>query len=361
MIDEAGKKLYAKAVQLMETFDGVLLKRGCTEVRITGEGVADVLRLILAAANHGATVDGLTQLFIPAHHSIVKHLIQQLTERRLLAYHPDGDVSPTTYESSLDIFYWHFDASSAELLPRLADQPILIMGVNYLSQQLAVALGRSGMTNFSVVDHPQLRNLELFDDAGKQRRDSWPNSLQEPQQFSDAFDKSLEDYSCLVVASDCGRTPIIQEWNKACVQRKKHFLPVVLHNMIGYLGPLVVPTETPCYECLLLRQNSHLASPRVYRAIEESTFEYRKIIAFHPAMAGVLAELAAFELAKFYGGVPHGQIGRLIEVNLLTYQMTARKVLKVPRCPACSPLNTRPSMTSRRTLFASPTEKEMSP
>ena len=34
-------------------------------------------------------------------------------------------------------------------------------------------------------------------------------------------------------------------------------------------------------------------------------------------------------------------IGRLIEVNLLTSETSARKILKVPRCPACSSLNLR--------------------
>jgi hypothetical protein len=68
-------------------------------------------------------------------------------------------------------------------------------------------------------------------------------------------------------------------------------------------------------------------------------------------MASIVADIAAFEVVKFYGGVLQPQAGALVEVNLLANKMTARKVLKIPRCPACSLLNTRPPITPKQNAF----------
>jgi hypothetical protein len=59
-------------------------------------------------------------------------------------------------------------------------------------------------------------------------------------------------------------------------------------------------------------------------------------------MASILGDIAAFELTKFYSGViPQWNVGTMIEVNLLATHLTTRKVLKVPRCRACSPVNSK--------------------
>jgi hypothetical protein len=68
-------------------------------------------------------------------------------------------------------------------------------------------------------------------------------------------------------------------------------------------------------------------------------------------MGSILADIAAVELMKFYGGVLQSSVGSLIEVNLLATKMTSRKVLKIPRCAVCSPLTARPPITPKKSLF----------
>jgi hypothetical protein len=53
-------------------------------------------------------------------------------------------------------------------------------------------------------------------------------------------------------------------------------------------------------------------------------------------------------VVKWYGAVlPFRHVGQLIEVNLLEPSLVTRAVWKVPRCPACSPHNARPAVTTR--------------
>ena len=149
-----------------------------------------------------------------------------------------------------------------------------------------------------------------------------------------------ESLDCLIATSDFGGLQLMRQWNEFCVQHGRHFLPVVLQDLIGYVGPLVIPGETACFECLRARQNANLEEASARRAAEHAAFEGQGIVGCHPAMASVLGDIAAIELTKFYGiRMPIWQVGTLIEVNLLAGRMTPRKVLKVPRCAVCGTLN----------------------
>jgi thiazole/oxazole-forming peptide maturase SagC family component len=126
---------------------------------------------------------------------------------------------------------------------------------------------------------------------------------------------------------------------------------VIIEKLRGYIGPLVVPGETACYECLRRRQNAHLNDPEVERE-SEITPPGPKIVGFHPSIASVLGDIAAFELTKLYSDVlPLRNSGNQIEVDLLTSKMMKRKVFKVPRCAVCSPLTTRSFATPYKPNF----------
>lgn len=351
------EKLHSQPIHIIEIENGVLLKRGCTEVRIGGDGITQIVRIILTAtANGGATLEDICSLFVPTHRPVVKQLVEALLQRRLLVL--DGTSTPLMghTESPLDLFYWHFDVQTEQINQRLNAPRLAIRGVNFISCQLARSLNASGIDKFDIVDDPLLRNLHFFDDRGRLNHRIWPDTLPSPQRGEDGIGTQYAD--CLIVTSDFGRSPVLSEWNQFCIEQGRLFFPVVLHDMIGYIGPMVIPGETPCFDCLRARQNSHLNARDLHSAVESAAFKGQRIIGFHPSMASILAEIATIELVKFYSGVLPRQVGTLIEVNLLAMRLTARKVLKVPRCSACSPLNTRPAVTPNRKMFTRANEAD---
>lgn len=346
-------KLKASVVQVIETGDGVVLKRGCTEFKIAGAGAAEAVKKILAVAgNGGATSEEIRELFEPEAGPIIDRLCEQLIDRRLLV--PcEEEVSPEARESNLDIFYWHFGEKTARVTERLNKRSLAILGVNCISRQLAASLAASEVENFQVLDHPRLRNLRLFDSAGRLKSDQWPASLKAPQNWTDRLDP--QSFDCLIATSDFGGQEAMREWNKLCVQEKRHFLPVVLQDLIGYVGPLVVPGETACFDCLRIRRNSQIHDEKPRCFTEAVAFEGQGVVGFHPSMASIVGNIAAFELIKLYSeALPLSKVGTLIEVNLLATEVKARKVLKVPRCPTCSPLKMRPSTTPYKPNFTPP-------
>jgi thiazole/oxazole-forming peptide maturase SagC family component len=160
----------------------------------------------------------------------------------------------------------------------------------------------------------------------------------------------------VVVTSEFGPTKSFHEFNSWCVENKHHFFPVWLEDMIGYLGPLVIPGESPCFQCIRERMNSHADDPETQDLIHnQADFSGAYPVGFHPAMVSVLGDLAVFELTKFYSSLFSNSIlGRLIEVSLLAPRLKSRKIFKLPRCPVCSPLRTSPSMTPKLDVCLEP-------
>jgi molybdopterin-synthase adenylyltransferase len=348
------QKLLALPVQIIALEDGVLLKRGALETFIAGERAGEVLALILElAGNAGATRDELLAAFAAPDRPAVDGVIDSLLERKILKSKTEGEEEEglAAAESSLDLFYWSFGQQSRDAVARMNQRKLSILGVNQISRQLAQALAATGVESVSVIDYPLLRNLRLFHEDGSLRADLW--NLPAPveyQAWADGLDRGMID--CLIATADFGGLHWMRQWNEVCVRHGIHFLPVVLQNLIGYVGPLVIPGETACFECVRGRQNSHFENPTSYRAAELAAFEGQAIAGFHPSMASVLGDIATIELTKFYGGgLPMRRTGTLIEVNLLQPAITTHRVLKLPRCPVCSPLLSRAAATARKSTF----------
>ena len=332
---------------------GGIIKRGRVEVELGTKGLLNSVRLILNATKEkDIRASDIYKFFTPGSVRYVKRLIARLIDCRLLIPIRRPSATIEGREDNLDIFYWDFQGRTNSVTKKLNSHHVVIVGVNFISRQLVTALHSAGVHNFTIVDHPSLRNFRLFDKAGKLLAKDWPGYLHSPEKWTGTLDPS--GLGCLVPTSDLGDSSVFHEFNALCVNSGRHFLPVLLKNLVGYVGPFVVPGETACFECLQARQNSHLKSPELVRAVEESVFDRQQVVGFHPSMATVLGDIAAMELTKFYSGVlPSWNIGTLIEVDLLDIRVTGHRVLRIPRCPICSCMNAQASTAPEKTIFVS--------
>jgi molybdopterin-synthase adenylyltransferase len=350
-MNSENQKLKLLPVQLIESDQRMILKRGRTEIKIDGEGAEEVVALILeATSGAGATPEEICKQFAAPHRPTVQRLIEHLLDKRILVPAEGEAASVDVPESGIDIFHWHFGLRTEQVNERLNNQHIAIVGVNSISRQLVTALTTAGVEEITVVDYPLLRNLRLFHGDGALRATEWPASAQHLIKNYEVWTErvDLDELNCLVAASDFGGQHLLRPWNKFCLKHSVHFLPVVLQDLIGYVGPLVIPGETACLECLRARQNAHLRDIEAQRAADYHAFDGQVVTGFHPSMASILGDIAAIELSKFYGGLREWQVGALIEVNLLATKMTARKVLRIPRCMVCSNLNRRSAITPKK-------------
>lgn len=335
--------------QVIRMADCAILKRGCTEIRLDGPGQADRLHMLLEAAVNGSTQEEILARFAEGERDEALQLIELLRVKNILVPMDSAYQTQEAPENPLDIFWWHFAPEARAITSRLRSRRIVVLGVNSVSNRLSTGLALSGFEDVTTVEYPD-RVASQPRSRGNAADLGGPCHCQPPLPYETWIEKvDWDQVDCLIATSDVGGRDLLRQWNELAIRHHRHFLPVILQNAIGYVGPFVVPGETACYECLVSRENSHLDDPVVRRAVERSAFDGPRIAAFHPLMTSVLGDIAAFEMMRWCSEVaPLRQFNTLIEVNLLASRMTTRKVLRIPRCLVCSNLRVQPSVSVRK-------------
>jgi thiazole/oxazole-forming peptide maturase SagC family component len=349
----ADRKLTLQRLQLVEMGDGLLLKRGRAVIKVQGVESAQIAQALLAIAADGeATRQELCDPFPIDLHPAVNQLIDALETRHLLTEVRNSDTR-SGQEQPIDVFFWHFNKRTDDVCRAFEKTRVTILGVNKVSRQILSALAESGVSAVEVIDYPLLNNVRMLDDKGQVYEEQWPGSLGKPRDYHQWMNLTGgRDAGCMVVTSDFGGQHLLRKWNRHCVHERIHFLPVVLQDLVGHIGPLVIPGQSPCLECLRGRENSHIDDPETHRAAEHAAYEGQVVSAFHPSMASILGDIAAMELLKLYGQFMRSRlVGRVIEVNLVVPELSERRVLKLPRCPVCGVQQTRSPVSLDKVPF----------
>lgn len=349
---DMNEKLVLLPIQVIEQDEGVILRRGVEQVLIPDPNALLIIRVLQKALLQEArSGDELLALFAGPARPLVAEFIAHLHKKRFIAAaNPDSRSASVPHESAQDIFYWHFNRYQSDIAAVLNRKRWLFVGINRLNQQLLQALLDEGLQNYAIVDDPMLRNTSHFDDAHRLLPGFW-DGQREHLIAEDELERGhrMEPYGFVVAASEFGSTFLLERWNAFALEHGVAFYPAVLQNMVAYAGPLVVPQETACLACLTARQNSHSPGFVGRRAAERHAGAGQAVAAYHEAMLKTLAAVAAFDLVKFKSDI-QWEVGTLCEIDLLAGSMTRRKVLKAPRCPACSGLRDRPLVNIHKEL-----------
>lgn len=353
----ADNRLRSVLAQIIEIDGGVLLKRGNTELLIKGEQVAQAINAIFYSASQeeGTCHDELLALFPTNLHDTANALIDKLMAKRLLIPLDDtvtGGAESEVLETPTDLFYWDMGIDKRAAPLRSSQARITILGINAITRSLVQALAQQGMKGLEVVDFSMLRNISEFgmEDTPDLEQGNWPKGAPTPRtyrEWSSTFEETGTDL--ILAASDFGGPQLMQDWNEYCVGQGTLFMPVVLNRGQGTVGPLVIPGESACYECLRARENANMENPERVREIEAEAFKGQLFNAYHPAMAAAVGNIAALELIKFFDLPWAWKKSSIINVDLLTNHLRVSTVWKVPRCPVCGSGSFRPALDITQT------------
>lgn len=325
-----------RPMQLIKTDEGLVLKRGVQQTEIRGNRVAEIVQALLSLTVNGdKTIREIIEYFPESIRTSISDMINVLLEKNLL-YTGNG-LADNMLESSLDIFYWNFNTTADAVNGETVKNNIVIIGVNHISKRIAASLAESGITAIKVVDFAGLRNMRMFDQRHHLKAGMWPSNIDQPLAYEDwAADIEYNKPDCIIATSDFGGYNELAIWNKYCVEEGIHFFPVLLDNMIGYAGPIVIPGETACFECFVKRLQSNMTGHELHKKISAVALQGQIVNGFHPSLAYVLGDIAVIELLKFYGkAFLKRKSGEVVEVNLINTEVKSRKVLKLPRCKVC--------------------------
>ena len=318
--------------------NGVILKRGTTRLFLDGDDVAELVDLLVENMAGGRAVElaRLQSEIAPERRDALQALVETLKAHRfLLAAGAEGDVGEGS--SREDVFFWNYQTSFAEIVGELAEIHLTMFGVNAIGLALLGNLRGCGFRDITFVDHPALRNFDYFDSKHRLRHEISGALSVPPIHFDDWTAGNATPDGCYVVCCDFGGRPLMRDWNRFCVENRVLFYPIVLLDHVAHLGPIVVPDQGPCYECLWVRQNANAGDAALLRAGEMAPDSGQHAIGYLQPMARAAADFAAIDLLKTFSASLSGrQIGRIVEIDLLEPGITCRSLLKMPNCPVCA-------------------------
>jgi bacteriocin biosynthesis cyclodehydratase domain-containing protein len=123
-------------------------------------------------------------------------------------------------------------------------------------------------------------------------------------------------------------------WNRRALASGLPFLLVrPWDGRMAAVGPLVLPGQTCCYECLLLRRGANSGFGADLAEIEAAPLG----AAPDPALGALAAAVAAHVAVRWVVGADRFVPGVLYAIELHPgLRLSEHVVLRVPRCPACS-------------------------
>lgn len=133
-------------------------------------------------------------------------------------------------------------------------------------------------------------------------------------------------------------------------QKKRPLIFMYQNDMTIHMGPIVIPGQTACMECVFHRKRSNMRYEKEFDAYVESVADHDGL--GNPPSSYAIS-LASFLLASLLGGIKsemHTVIdpGNIITFNMLSLELEKNSLVRLPRCNVCglSP-ETRPPITVR--------------
>ncbi|PWC85513.1 hypothetical protein TSH100_15295 [Azospirillum sp. TSH100] len=144
--------------------------------------------------------------------------------------------------------------------------------------------------------------------------------------------------SFAVICSDWEDASTFSAANRRCVEAQIPATFVVLNEGAVRIGPLVIPQQSACFDCLTDRLLANAAFPEELRA---SMVQIRLLPEQRPGgrlAARLAASLACLQILKFIMRLPQlAPSGDVMEFDLIGAKYSQGRLLRSPRCKTCGP------------------------
>lgn len=278
--------------RLLELPDGLLLEHGRAVVSFSGRAATVLLPRLLPLLDGSRTEHEVVAAVGERVEPAVRNALALLAEHGLLAEGPDVAAGPTartaSYLSQLST------DPPGEVASRLADARVLVEGDGALVQAVERLLRRCGVGRAGHDDRPDL----------------------------------------ILTAAAVEGAPILERRNAEALEHGVTWLPLgCFDGRTACVGPLVVPGETACHRCLVIRRDACSPGTGELRALRAVPVRARVA----PPLLALVAALGAERAVRWLGIRDPALPGALTTIEAgAGLRVREDVLLRVPRCPACS-------------------------
>ncbi|RJS63097.1 hypothetical protein [Priestia filamentosa] len=168
-------------------------------------------------------------------------------------------------------------------------------------------------------------------------------------EFQDLYGKTFKNISTNVKDSDYGlliirshKSKDIKKYNQQFIDNNTEFLPLLVQPFSYLLGPLVIPNETLCLNCVIEKKEKNL----FYRKENQyfsNVMDSRNSSLPQPVVRQGI-DLLVIELIKrilHYEGlaIESGVLDTILDFSMLENKLEQHNVMKDADCPICFPVN----------------------
>lgn len=255
-----------------------------------------------------------------------------------------GDKKMEDYLLHNKILPW--DVTDARNRTALRDSELVLIGDGLLASKLVTEL-RNMKIKFN-----QVKSTQIVTKSGKKLSSHIEqgnvNLLLKNSTTSLAplINPLVERSNLVVVAEDYPNIYLFELVNSLCFKKKKAWLRVSFDDDIGYLGPLVIPRRTSCFNCCELRLVTN--SPEYEYELWNNK---ENISVIKPELPEIFADmLSALCLKEVYRYLIDSNSVETID-NLLVFDtqqvnLTKHRIISHPNCILCNP----PSKNEKSTV-----------
>jgi bacteriocin biosynthesis cyclodehydratase domain-containing protein len=281
----------------------LVLEYGGSTVTFEGRAATLLLPALLPLLDGSRTRDEIVAVVGEPVAPAVDKALSMLTEHDLLTDGPGLDAElprPVADAVAFLSATVRPDLSPSAAQETLASSRVVVLGSSLVASEVGLQLSLSGVGSV------------------------------EPGVFSEPV---ADDASLVVAAPGGGELQELLTRNRFALDRGLPWLPLLpFDGTFAAIGPLFVPPETCCYECLLERRAVLSDYALEFRSLHEQPAYRPMSPPFTAVVAGLGATIALRWLAArdpFLPGVLHA-----LEQGV-SLGLTRHIVYRVPRCPAC--------------------------
>lgn len=300
-----------------------------------------LLARLLGAMDGEQPVGPLLEEWTEPARSAVLKLLAQLVERGILV--------PAPAERSSWILQGLASLQGRITPERLATADVTLVGAGVLGSRVAINFVLMGGRRLALWDPSPLTGgdralsaAHLDGEEGTPRAQSLERYLRrlEPSVVVRRLERPEPEPGALVIAAlDRVEPSLLHALNQSALRTGSPWLLAAMDGTTGLVGPLMVPGQTGCYQCLESSWVARSRKPEPLRLAVETLRAQppEDTGAFHgpPAFADVVAGLLVADLPHILNQGAALTLGQVLTVDFLSLSAFTSPILKLPRCPAC--------------------------
>ena len=277
--------------RLLQLEDRVVLEHGRTVVVFEGAAARTLLPALLPLLDGSRSVDAVCERIGPAVRPAVEHALQLLARNGLLTAGPRLAADDRRREVAESLVAESAGADAVDVAARIASARVVVVGDEDRCDGVGRLLQRSG--------------------AWVTHGDETPGDL-------------------AVVGPGADR----RGWNERALEHGGPWLPFgEFDGRILSVGPLIVPHETACLECVRLRRESTSGCADELALFRDAT----EPVGLRPGLLLAATALAGELVVRWLGVRDPALPGTLFTIASEDgISIRTHAVLRVPRCPVCS-------------------------